>query len=95
MFHRAFEDENKLQKFVPPAYWKSTEDLEAVVDLLRSHFLTRSLEEAQWTQLAKAMFKIVAKKGENIIKYGDEGNVYYVLAKGQCSITVYHEGTDP
>ena len=41
------------------------------------------------------MFKIIAKTGESIIKYGDEGNVYYILAKGQCSITVYNEGTDP
>ena len=41
------------------------------------------------------MFKIVAKKGESIIRYGDTGNVYYVLAKGQCQITVFENGADP
>ena len=95
MFHKAFENENKLDRFVPPIFNKPARDHDAIVDLFRSHFLTKSLEESQWVQLAKATFKIISKKGESIIRYGDTGNVYYILAQGQCQITVYQEGTDP
>ena len=33
------------------------------------------------------------KTGENIIKYGDIGNKYYILAKGIVKVIVYEKGT--
>ena len=50
-----------------------------MLELFKTHFLTKNLDSAQHLVLANAMFKIVAKKGEKIIRYGDVGNVYYVL----------------
>ena len=41
------------------------------------------------------MFKKDAKKGQEIIKYGDIGEEYFVLANGICEVTVYNQGTDP
>ena len=41
------------------------------------------------------MTKAVFEKGELIIKYGDIGTCYYVLAKGKVKVTVYKKGTDP
>ena len=45
--------------------------------------------------LAKAMFKKDSLKSKNIIKYGDVGDEYYVLANGQVKVTVYVEDADP
>ena len=41
------------------------------------------------------MYKKNIANGENIIKYGDIGEEYYVLSKGKCEVTVYISGTDP
>jgi len=35
------------------------------------------------------------KSGETIIRYGDLGSLYYILAKGQVRVKIYNEGTDP
>ena len=45
--------------------------------------------------LAKAMFKKNSSKSRSIIKYGDVGDEYYVLANGQVKVTVYVEDADP
>ena len=41
------------------------------------------------------MFKMDVKAGKDIIKYGDIGNEYFVLAYGSCQVTVYNDDTDP
>ena len=33
--------------------------------------------------------------GKEIIRYGDEGNAYYILSKGTVKVIVYKKGTDP
>lgn len=33
--------------------------------------------------------------GEKIIRYGDIGKEYFVLAKGAVQVTVYKPGTNP
>ena len=63
--------------------------------MFRTQFLTKHLDGVQHLELANAMFRIVSKKGERIIRYGDVGNVYYVLGQGSCKVTVYEKGTDP
>ena len=34
-------------------------------------------------------------EGQEIIRYGDEGNAYYILSKGTVKVIVYTKGTDP
>lgn len=41
------------------------------------------------------MTKQTFKESELIIKYGDIGFSYFVLAKGNVKVTVYKKGTDP
>lgn len=43
--------------------------------------------------LAGAMQQRSYKDGELVIKYGDVGNEYFILDKGQVDIIVYKEGT--
>lgn len=66
-----------------------------MTELFRKAFLTKHIDHSQYVVLANAMFKREFKKGDDIIRYGDIGQEYYVLARGTCQVTVYIEGTDP
>ena len=41
------------------------------------------------------MFAKSYRLDDVIIRYGDMGHEYYVLAKGTVKVTVYHPGTNP
>lgn len=78
-----------------PQNIKSKEDLAEITPMLKGNFLTKNLNEDEITRLAQAMTKKTFKQGELIIKYGDIGFNYYILAKGNVKVTVYNKGTDP
>ena len=95
VFHRAFETEQNVENFIAPTYEKSEEDTKALIELFKTNFLTRHIDQSQHIVLANAMFKTDVKEGNDIIKYGDIGDKYYVLARGSCRVTVYHKDTNP
>ena len=35
------------------------------------------------------------KKEEKIIKYGDQGNEYYILSNGKVKVIIYQNNSDP
>ena len=45
--------------------------------------------------LAGVMQYETFRKSDTIIKYGDQGDKYYLLAKGSVKVVVYEQGTDP
>jgi CRP-like cAMP-binding protein len=45
--------------------------------------------------LADAMFKKHFTYGEDIIRFGDIGAEYFILATGRVKVTVYTPGTNP
>ena len=45
--------------------------------------------------LADAMFQKKFKAGETIIRYGDVGAEYFVLASGSVKVVVYKPGANP
>lgn len=51
--------------------------------MFASSFLTKSLEVSEIEILAKAMFPKRFAAGECIIKFGDVGTEYFVMAKGE------------
>ena len=93
VFHKAF-DKKELEDFKAPEYPKTEEQLSKLTSLFKESFLTKTLEEKQHTVLAKAMFSRNYKQGEQIIRYGDMGQDYFVLIKGKVQVTVYKPGTD-
>ena len=95
MFHRAFQSTQEIHDFIAPYYEKPKKDIEALTELFRTTFLTKHIDPSQHVVLANAMFKKEFEKGKDIIRYGDIGYEYYVLARGSCQVTVYIEGTDP
>lgn len=82
VFHKAFSNETTAVNYVPPVFEKEPDQTERLVNLYRESFLTKSLDETQLKSLADAMDKRSFKSGDAIIKYGDIGSEYFVLASG-------------
>ena len=96
VFHKAFNsDSQQLKNFVPPVYVKSGSDETRLVKLYTSSFLTKNIDPKNHIVLAKAMYSKKFQADGVIIRYGDMGADYFVLAKGKVRVTVYHKGTDP
>ena len=78
-----------------PQFFKSPEQIGEIVPILKSIFLTKNLEAKELDKLAGAMRPEKYDPGKEIIRYGDEGNAYYILSKGTVKVIVYKKGTDP
>jgi signal-transduction protein with cAMP-binding, CBS, and nucleotidyltransferase domain len=65
-----------------PYYPKPPEELQEIVNLLQKSFLCTKLERQDVERIAGAMKPRVFEKGQLIIKYGDVGHEYFVLAQG-------------
>ena len=65
-----------------PYYKKSPEETQEIIALLNKSFLTKNLSSSEVEKLAGAMKPRIFQKDELIIKYGDIGNEYFILAKG-------------
>ena len=57
--------------------------------------MTKNLDRKELNTLSAAMFKKTFKEGEAIIRFGDIGAEYFVLASGSVKVTVYQPGSNP
>jgi cAMP-dependent protein kinase regulator len=57
--------------------------------------LTKHLEHKDHIILADAMFKKHFVDGHDIIRFGDLGYEYFILANGKVKVTVYTPGSNP
>ena len=57
--------------------------------------MTKHLDVKDHITLADAMFKKHFENGHDIIRYGDQGYEYFILATGKVKVTVYVPGTSP
>jgi signal-transduction protein with cAMP-binding, CBS, and nucleotidyltransferase domain len=72
-----------------PVHYKSPEQTAEIIALLNKSFLTKNLSQTEIEKLAGAMVPRVFKKDDLIIKYGDIGNEYFILAQGDVKVIVY------
>lgn len=78
-----------------PNFSKPPEQVKEIITLLKKSFLTKNLSESEIEKLAGAMKPKTFKKDELIIKYGDMGNEYFILASGDVQVIVYQKDTSP
>jgi CRP-like cAMP-binding protein len=95
VFHKAFESGQQAQQYIAPVHPKQPLDTERLLQLFTHSFLTKNLDQRELKTLADAMFARKFSAGENIIRYGDIGAEYFVLAQGSVRVTVYKPGTNP
>ena len=84
-----------VREFVPPVYPKPEVSMKNLVKLFTESFLTKGGDPKNHTVLAQAMFSRNFKANEPIIRYGEMGSEYFVLASGRVRVTVYKTGADP
>jgi cAMP-dependent protein kinase regulator len=78
-----------------PVFEKAPSDKQKIIKLFQNSFLTKHLEMKDHLTLADAMFKKHFTYGEDIIRFGDIGTEYFVLATGRVKVTVFTPGTNP
>ena len=84
-----------VRDFVPPVIPKPEASMKNLVKLFTESFLTKGGDPKNHTVLAQAMFSRNFKANQPIIRYGEMGSEYFVLASGRVRVTVYRSGTDP
>eukprot|EP00092_Neocalanus_flemingeri_P006956 GFUD01007508.1.p1 GENE.GFUD01007508.1~~GFUD01007508.1.p1 ORF type:complete len:285 (+),score=65.81 GFUD01007508.1:74-928(+) len=55
---------------------------------LSNHMLLRGLTESERNEVFEAMFNIIAKPGDLIIKQGDEGDNFYIIEQGEVDLCI-------
>jgi len=65
------------------------------LDLLKNIYLTKSLDLKDHIVLADAMQMSVYNSQEMILRYGDIGDKYFILAEGIVRVKVYEQGANP
>ena len=74
---------------------KTDQQLEQIIPLVQKSFLSENLDDEGLSALAGIMQYETFSKNETIIRYGDIGDKYYILARGSVKVVVYEDGTDP
>ena len=77
-----------------PKYEKTPLQLSEIIPILKTIMLTKNLGESEMKSLAEAMKPETYAQGDTLIRYGDQGQTYYILAKGTVKVIVYAKGTD-
>lgn len=78
------------KKVVP----KSEEEKQQITDFLSKQMLFAHLDESQTTVIVDAMYKVEQKNGDEIIKMGDEGDNFYIIAEGSCECFILIDGKE-
>lgn len=82
----------RIKDYVKPVYQKSAENQEIIKGILKSHdklnVLFGHLEGTALEDVVNAFNTIQAKKGENIIRQGDDGDRLYIISEGEVDVFV-------
>jgi signal-transduction protein with cAMP-binding, CBS, and nucleotidyltransferase domain len=63
--------------------------------ILRTFYLTATLEEHELEKVAGAMKLEEFKTNDMIIKYGDSGRIFYILTSGTVDVAIYEDDAKP
>lgn len=93
VFHKV--DITRMDLNQIPVFEKSKEQMNEILPLLKNNFLTKALHSEEIEKIANSMKPQPFEAGDSIIRYGDFGQLYYILAKGQVKVKIYENGADP
>lgn len=85
---------NKKQDFLPKIIEKSNDTKIAIRELLKKSVLFGTLADEDMNIVLDAMSVQECKKGDQIIKEGDEGLTLYVVGSGEYDCTKIIHGTE-
>ena len=84
-----------LTGFTPAKVDKSTEERDKILGILKANNFFSNITDEQRQIMADAMDKYECKDGDEIIKQGDAGDMFYILDTGIADVWVAKEGGEP
>jgi cAMP-dependent protein kinase regulator len=75
-------------EFKPPVFLKDDFEEQLIRKALKRNFVFGDLDDEALTTFIDAFEAIEVRKGEKIIKQGDQGDYFYVIARGKVSFGV-------
>ena len=73
---------------------KSAEQLERIKTAVKANFLFQHLNDAQAKQVYDVMKRVQVKKGDVVIRQGDQGDWFYVVDDGEYVVTLQQNGKE-
>lgn len=86
----AKEDPSLMEKYDVKSHFikKSDEELKRISEAVKANFLFQHLNKRQTSDLYSVMSAVEIKKGEIVIRQGDEGDRFYVVDSGDYDVRV-------
>ena len=73
---------NLQKEYTPPVHQKTPQQIEAIKSKMSGNFMFNSLNPKDKKAILDAVKPVQKKKGEVIIKQGDDGDNFYILESG-------------
>jgi CRP-like cAMP-binding protein len=80
--------EAPVQNFVPPVHEKSAEQSNKLLELLEGAKLLKYLDASSKLTVVQALFSKTAPASTDVIKQGDEGDLFYILESGSADVFI-------
>jgi CRP-like cAMP-binding protein len=80
--------EAPVLNFVPPVHEKSPEQSNKLFDLLEGAKLLKYLDVSSKLTVVRALFSKSVPAGTDVIKQGDDGDLFYILEQGSADVFI-------
>jgi len=94
VFAETYDPEADTEEEVIPKHEKTQAQRASLTEAVKQILLFRSLDQEQVQQVIDAMFEKKVKKGEFVIKQGDDGDNFYVIQQGKFKAMVTTGGQE-
>lgn len=89
------EDEEDDADYDPGVVPKTPDEIDRISSAIKANFLFAHLNQAQRQKTFDVMKRVPVKKGEVVIRQGDQGDWFYVVDMGEYSVTITPPGGGP
>lgn len=90
----AFGEWNKKEAFIPPVHEKNDQTREHLREVLSAIFMFQTLDDKEMDICINAMSKVDFNQGQHVIRFGEEGDCYYVVESGELDCGKTFKGQD-
>jgi len=87
-------DEDDRTDWVMEVVPKTPEERERIKAAVKANFLFQHLNDTQAQQVYDVMKRVTVKKGDTVIRQGDQGDWFYVVDEGEYSVFLNQGGKD-
>ena len=86
--------EAPVLNFVPPVHEKTSEQSNKLLELLEGAKLLKYLDVSSKLTVVRALFSKTEPPGKDVIKQGDQGDLFYILESGSADVFIKNGDED-